>query len=126
RARTGSLGAPAAVARAKGRGPARPAGAAPRNARPSPRPARTPVNREPDAAEARPVRVARLLSVRALVLAVVLLVAFTVLFPTVRAYLGQRAELDALAAEVAAAEQTVAELAAERDRWEDDAYVAAQ
>lgn len=72
------------------------------------------------------MRLARLLSVRALVLSVVLLVAFTVLFPTVRAYLGQRAELDALAAEVAEAAQTEEDLAAELDRWDDDAYVAAQ
>ncbi len=67
-----------------------------------------------------------MLSVRALALGVVLLVAFSVLLPTVRAYLGQRAELDALADEVAAMEQREDELQAELDRWEDDAYVAAR
>ncbi|WP_149202314.1 FtsB family cell division protein [Actinotalea subterranea] len=71
-------------------------------------------------------QLARLLSVRALVLSVVALVGFTMLFPTVRAYLGQRAELDALAAQVAHAEQVEADLQAELTRWDDPAYVAAQ
>ena len=69
---------------------------------------------------------ARVFSVRAMVLGVVLLVAFSMLFPTVRAYLGQRAELDTLAAQVAAAEQQEEVLAADLDRWGTDAYVAAQ
>ncbi|NCT91197.1 septum formation initiator family protein, partial [Cellulomonas sp. APG4] len=81
---------------------------------------------EPEPTEARPVRLARLLSARALVLAIVLLVAFSVVFPTVRAYLGQRAELEALAAEVEQAQRTEEDLAAELARWDDDAYVAAQ
>lgn len=67
-----------------------------------------------------------MLSVRALVMGVVLLVAFAMVFPTVRAYLGQQARLDALAADVAAAEAREAELQAELDRWDDDAYVVAQ
>lgn len=61
-----------------------------------------------------------------MVLGVVLLVAFSLLFPTVRAYLGQRAELDALSAQVTAAEQREEELSAELDRWATDEYVAAQ
>ena len=61
-----------------------------------------------------------------MVLGVVLLAGFSLLFPTVRAYLGQRAELDALAADVAASEQRAADLRAELDRWDDPAYVAAQ
>ncbi|NLE72964.1 MAG: septum formation initiator family protein [Actinomycetales bacterium] len=56
----------------------------------------------------------------------VLLAGFTLLFPTVRAYLAQRAELAALAGQVAAAEQAERDLQRELDRWEDDAYVAAQ
>lgn len=63
---------------------------------------------------------------RAIVLGVVLLAGFTLLFPTVRAYLGQRAELDALAAQVAQAEQDEQTLERDLDRWEDPAYVAAQ
>lgn len=70
--------------------------------------------------------VARIVSVRSLVLGVVLLVAFSLVFPTLRAYLGQRAELDALAAEVETAELRQEQLAAELDRWGTDAYVAAQ
>ncbi len=61
-----------------------------------------------------------------MVLGVVLLAGFALLFPTARAYLGQRAELEALAADVAAAEQREEELRAELDRWNDPAYVAAQ
>lgn len=68
----------------------------------------------------------RLLSVRALVLGVVVLTGFSLLLPTVRAYLGQQAELDALARELADAERTEEELAAELARWDDEAYVAAQ
>jgi len=76
--------------------------------------------------ESGPARVARLLSVRALVLGVVVLAGFALLFPTVRAYLGQQAELDALAAQVTEAEQEEEALRHELDRWEDPAYVAAQ
>lgn len=63
---------------------------------------------------------------RALVLSVVLLVGFTMLFPTIRAYLGQRAELDALASDVVVAEQRERDLQAELDRWSDPAFVQAQ
>lgn len=79
-----------------------------------------------DSAEQPPRHLARLISVRALVLSVVLLVGFTMLFPTIRAYLGQRAELDALASDVLVAEQQEKDLQAELDRWADPAYVQAQ
>lgn len=83
--------------------------------------------RTPDSPpEGRPQRLARLVSVRAMVLGVVGLVAFTLLFPSLRAYLGQRAELEALALELTAAEQRQADLRAELERWEDPAYVEAQ
>ncbi|MCV2396366.1 septum formation initiator family protein [Actinotalea sp. M2MS4P-6] len=72
------------------------------------------------------VDLARLLSVRALLLGVVALIAFAMVFPTVRAYLGQRTELDALAAEVAAAEAREEQLNADLARWQTDAYVIAQ
>lgn len=72
------------------------------------------------------MRAVRLLSVRALVLAVVVLSAFTLLFPTVRAYLGQRAELNALGAQVRNAEQQERDLSRQLDRWADPAYVEAQ
>jgi hypothetical protein len=56
----------------------------------------------------------------------VLLAGFTLLFPTVRAYLGQQAELRALATQVTTAEQDEESLEQELDRWQDPAYVAAQ
>jgi cell division protein FtsB len=61
-----------------------------------------------------------------MVFGVVLLAGFALLFPTARAYLGQRAELEALAADVEASEQREETLRAELDRWDDPAYVAAQ
>lgn len=59
-------------------------------------------------------------------LGVVVLIAFSLVFPTVQAWLGQRADLEALAAEVAEAEQTERDLRSELDRWGDPAYVQAQ
>ena len=65
-------------------------------------------------------------SVRALVLFVVGLLAFVLLFPTVRAYLAQRADNDRLVQHVAAARADNEQLTAELNRWTDDAYVAAE
>ncbi len=91
--------------------------------RPTPRVAR-------DRGVARPVKghgdLARLLSVRALLLGVVLLLAFAMVFPTVRAYLAQREKLDSLAAEVSASETREKQLEADLARWGTDAYVMAQ
>jgi cell division protein FtsB len=72
----------------------------------------------------RPARL--VISGRALVFGVVLLAAFTLLFPTVRNYLRQRAELDALSAQVRVSEQSEQELRGELDRWDDPAFIAAQ
>lgn len=63
---------------------------------------------------------------RAVVFGLVVLSAFALLFPSVRAYLAQRAELDRMIAEVEAAERTEAELRAELERWDDPAFVQAQ
>lgn len=68
----------------------------------------------------------RMFSVRALVLFVVGLLAFVLLFPTVRAYLAQRADNDRLVQHVAEARAQNEDLTAELNRWTDDAYVAAQ
>lgn len=68
----------------------------------------------------------RLFSVRALVLFVVGMLAFVLLFPTVRAYLAQRADNDRLTQHVAQAKAQNEDLTAELNRWTDDAYVAAQ
>lgn len=65
-------------------------------------------------------------TVRAMVLAVVLLMAFIVLFPTVRESLAQRAALRSLHDQVALAQTRNADLGAELARWNNPAYVAAQ
>lgn len=71
-------------------------------------------------------RLPRLFTVRALVLFVVGLLAFVLLFPTVRAYLAQQADNARLAQHVAQARAENDDLTAELERWNDPAYVAAQ
>ncbi|VTR77666.1 hypothetical protein CHMI_02438 [Cellulomonas hominis] len=71
-------------------------------------------------------RVPRLFTVRALVMLLVLSIAFVLVFPTLRQYLDQQVELEQLRAEVARAEQDNEDLQAELDRWSDPAYVEAQ
>jgi cell division protein FtsB len=82
--------------------------------------------RDTGAAAEAPVRIPRMFTVRAMVLFVVLMLAFVLLFPTVRAHLAQQAENRQLAGEVAAARERTEDLDAELDRWDDPAYVAAQ
>lgn len=65
-------------------------------------------------------------TVRAMVLAVVFLMAFIVLFPTVRESLAQRAALQSLRGDAAMAQSRNVDLRAELARWNDPAYVAAQ
>lgn len=107
--------------------PAPPRRSAPRDtrqggSRPASRPRRTTTSRE----TSRAGDLARLLSVRALLLGVVVLIAFAMVFPTVRAYLAQRTQLDSLAAEVTASEAREADLKSQLARWDTDAYVIAQ
>jgi len=71
-------------------------------------------------------RLPRLFTVRALVMFVVLSIAFVLVFPTLRQYLDQQVQLEQLRAEVARAEQDNDDLQAELDRWSDPAYVEAQ
>lgn len=61
-----------------------------------------------------------------MVLLVVMSIAFVLVFPTLRSYLDQQVRLQALRADVAAAEQRNDDLQAELDRWSDPAYVEAQ
>lgn len=68
----------------------------------------------------------KLLSARAMVLGVVALLAFVLVYPTLHSYLTERAAVDALRAQVAAAQQQNDDLGAELARWDDPAYVAAQ
>ncbi|VEG29690.1 FtsB family cell division protein [Actinomyces howellii] len=63
---------------------------------------------------------------RALVLALVLLLAFVVVFPSLRGYLSQRAQYDAVLDEIAQAQATSTALEAELARWQDDDYVRTQ
>ncbi|MDR1800204.1 MAG: septum formation initiator family protein [Bifidobacteriaceae bacterium] len=61
-----------------------------------------------------------------LVLAVVAMVVFVLVFPTLRLYQAQQVEKAQLRAELAAAQDQNDELQAQLDRWEDPAYVKAQ
>ncbi|WP_240916058.1 septum formation initiator family protein [Sanguibacter sp. HDW7] len=91
-----------------------------------------PAGREPRAASGveRPVASAsawpRILTVRSIVLFVVAMLAFVLLFPTVRAYFTQAAELQAMRQQVEDAKTRNDELRYELSRWDDDAFVAAQ
>ena len=67
----------------------------------------------------------RLSGFMVIMLGLVVLAAF-VLVPTLGTYIGQRQQIAALERSVAATEEEVAELEAERDRWRDPAYVTAQ
>jgi cell division protein FtsB len=71
-------------------------------------------------------RLPRLFTVRALVMFVVLSIAFVLVFPTLRQYLDQQVALEQLRAEVAQAERERDDLQAELARWSDPAYVEAQ
>ena len=99
----------------------------PTSSHPRRRPARAQRRRAVERPAREGTRPARLvISARALVLGVVLLAAFTLLFPTLRSYLRQRAELDALTSQVAISEQREQDLRGELDRWQDPAFIAAQ
>ncbi|GAA4422032.1 hypothetical protein GCM10023169_15830 [Georgenia halophila] len=65
-------------------------------------------------------------SLRALALFIVVLVAFAVVAPTLRYAVAQQEELRELNADVAEAEQRTAELRDQLERWQDPAYVKAQ
>ncbi|GIG33350.1 hypothetical protein Col01nite_25090 [Cellulomonas oligotrophica] len=68
----------------------------------------------------------RMFTVRAMVLTLVVLLAFVLVYPTLTTYLQHRAELQALRSEHAAAVETNEDLRAELQRWDDPAYVTAQ
>jgi cell division protein FtsB len=115
-------GAGVSGARSGSHGPAaRPKGSAPPSAGPGSR----------RGADAAPLQEAQAgtsgsFTVRALVLSVVGLLAFVLLFPTVRAYLSQQRSNERLVQQVAQARQQNEDLTAELRRWNDPAYVAAQ
>ncbi|TDE93960.1 septum formation initiator family protein [Occultella glacieicola] len=68
----------------------------------------------------------RQITVRTLVLFVVVLMAFIVLAPTLRAYITQQERHRELSAQIVAAEQRNADLNGAVEQWNDDAYVQAQ
>ena len=61
-----------------------------------------------------------------MVFSCVLLLAFVLVYPTLHAYLQQRAEVDQLRARVEAARERNDELESNLLRWDDEAYVRAQ
>jgi cell division protein FtsB len=71
-------------------------------------------------------RAPRQITVRTLVLFVVILMAFIVLAPTLRAYITQQERHRELSAQIVAAEQRNAELTESVEQWNDDAYVQAR
>ncbi|WP_169315131.1 FtsB family cell division protein [Cellulomonas gilvus] len=71
-------------------------------------------------------KVPRLFSVRAIVLGVVLVLAFVLVYPTLHTYLRQQVELRGLRQDVAAARERNDDLEAELARWDDPAYITAQ
>ncbi len=68
----------------------------------------------------------RLFTVRAMVFACVLLLAFVLVYPTLHSYLQQRVEVDHLRAQVQAARERNDDLQSDLERWDDPAYVTAQ
>lgn len=69
---------------------------------------------------------AAVMSWRTLVIAGVLGLAFALVWPSVRVYLDQRAQINDLRAERDAAQAQVDDLNAQLDRWDDPAFVVAQ
>ncbi|MDE0573781.1 septum formation initiator family protein [Demequina sp. B12] len=69
---------------------------------------------------------AAMLTWRTAVIVIVVISAFAVVTPTVRAYLDQQAMLNSLRADAATAQAEVDDLTAEVARWDDPAYVVAQ
>lgn len=99
------------------RGPTKPRGAKPPAGRT--RTAASEVQRE----EPRPPRQ---ITVRTLVLAVVLLMAFVLITPTLRAYVRQQEELRELNTELAAAHEETEELEVSLRRWNNEEYIRSQ
>lgn len=68
----------------------------------------------------------RQITVRTLVLAVVILMAFVLITPTLRAYVRQQEEMRSLNAELAAAQIEAKRLDGEIKRWNDNDFIRAQ
>lgn len=112
-----------------------PAGALSGGNRARPKPASRPGGAKPSAPKKRtgpaPVdreepQAPRQITVRTLVLAIVVLMAFVLVTPTLRAYVRQQEELREVSAELAAAEEEARELKAEVRRWNNDEFIRSQ
>lgn len=68
----------------------------------------------------------RQITVRTLILGVVLLMAFVLITPTLRAYVRQQEDMRELNAELSQAQQESEELQAQMRRWDDDEFIKAQ
>ncbi len=68
----------------------------------------------------------RVLTVRAFVLFIVLMLAFVMLLPTVRGFLGQQDHIQGMRTDLIAAEERQDELEFQLRRWRDDNFVASQ
>lgn len=68
----------------------------------------------------------RVLTVRSFVLFIVLLLAFVMLLPTVRGYMGQHDQLQGMRSDVSEAQERQDELEFQLRRWRDDNFVASQ
>lgn len=89
-------------------------------------PERGPAHAPPPRRSAAPPPTRTPISWRAVVLAVVLVLALAVVLPSLRAYARQNARLAELTAQVDSARTEVTDLEAELARWEDPEYVVAQ
>ena len=98
----------------------------PAASRPATRPGSTTPARGIPRAELVQQRLPHMLTVRAMVLGLVLLLAFVLVYPTLHSFLEQRTQLAQLRAQVSAAQQHNADLQANLKRWDDPAYVKAQ
>jgi cell division protein FtsB len=72
------------------------------------------------------VRLPRLFTARAMVMFVVAVLSFVLVYPTLHAYIVERARLNSLDAQVVAARQHNADLQNDLQRWQDPAYVTSQ
>lgn len=61
-----------------------------------------------------------------MVLGIVALLAFVLVYPTLHSYLAEKTAVDALRAQVAAAQRENDDLNADLSRWDDPAYITAQ
>lgn len=115
--RPSPAGALSGTTRARPKPASRPGGGKPSD--PKKRPSPTQVDRE----QTKPPRQ---ITVRTLVFAIVILMAFVLITPTLRAYVHQQEELRELTTELAAAQEEARDLEAAVRRWNNDEFIRSQ